>query len=138
MIGMQHEADVECPHHGLSRLFTAEHPKEVARDRPVRVGGDDFLALAMSIKGGDQGRRLRDQTNRFSNVRFGAVVVTFRIKERQGRDQRLDHMHGRGVGGRLSDHRDQALGEGVLGTEFRFEAREFGGVGESSIPEQEG
>ena len=138
MVGVQDEADVEGPDHRLGGLFSAEHPEEVAGDRAVRVGGDDLLALAMPVECGDQGRGLRDESDRLADVGLRRVVIRLGVEEREARDQRLHGVHGRGVGGRRPDHVEHAGGEFVLRSELLLERGELGGVREVSVPEKVG
>ena len=61
VIGVQGERDVEGSLHHFVGLLAGEGVEEIRREAELRIAGDDILAVAQAVEGGDDGRGLRHQ-----------------------------------------------------------------------------
>ncbi len=138
MVGVEDEGDVEGSGSGFRGLFAVQHPEEVAGVGEGAVGRNDFLALANAIVNGHHHGDLRGEVVGLAHVGVVRVVFLVGIVKAQCRHRSSQHFHGRGGGGKASQHVDDALVEGAGQGQLRGELAQGELIGQHAVPEQVG
>src|SRR5262249_58227178 len=70
VIGVKDQCDIERLRDGFVRRRAVQHVSEISGVAEIRAGGYDVVSAANAMETGDEGRSLRGEADRFSQVRL--------------------------------------------------------------------
>ena len=136
MVELQEHGHVEGARAQVVRPRAGQHVEEVGGVAQGGVGRQRLLPLPQPLVRGDHGRHDRGEADALAQVRFAGRLVDVRVVDRQRRDHRAQHVHGRGVPGEALQEIQGVRVQGALRGQVLARLLELGGGGELAVPQE--
>ena len=135
VIGVQRERDVEGFHRERAGPIPGQHVEEIGGLAHGRIRGNRSAARLHPAPGGDDGARLRRETNRLAVLRLGRRVVGLGVVVRERRRHRPQRVHA--IDRRQAAHQpDDRLGQRPRRRQLRLQIAELRARRQPAMPEQ--